>query len=219
MRGFVVNILALLAVFSCPGSCFKFTSSNVASGLKTALSTTLQPLQRRDTSLSSSPANEQTITARDLKDHSLWITFDGFNAEKMNFAIELNDNFQATFSRGIESLSPGFWRVVKYEDGRETVEITHPILPEYMFFFDIWEPTILWRGRLDVENQKIVEGEVITNKKRFGLFPYTETLATWEAQLLTPGEKLPEVKLPSMADMRFVVSSSAVDLLLLHIPQ
>jgi hypothetical protein len=75
-----------------------------------------------------------------------------------------------------------------------------------MLFFDLWEPTILWRGRLDVASSRIVEGEVTTNKKRFGLFPYTETLATFEAELLAPGQKLPTVVLPNFSDLRFTVS-------------
>ena len=55
-------------------------------------------------------------------------------------------------------------------------------------------------------SKKIVDGEVITNKKRFGLFPYTETLATFEAELLIPGQKLPTVVLPKFGDLRFAVS-------------
>jgi hypothetical protein len=45
-----------------------------------------------------------------------------------------------------------------------------------MLFFDLWEASILWRGKLDPFNNKITDGEVITNKKRFGIFPYTEVL-------------------------------------------
>lgn len=74
-----------------------------------------------------------------------------------------------------------------------------------MLFFDLWEPSLLWRGRLDIANNKVVEGEVTTNKKRFGLFPYTETLATFEAELLAPGQKLPTVVLPNFSDLRFTV--------------
>ena len=76
-----------------------------------------------------------------------------------------------------------------------------------MLFFDIWEKNILWRGQLSSDGSRIVNGEVITNKKKFGLFPYTEILATFEADLLTPGMKLPDVKLPSFADLTFVVRS------------
>ena len=82
-----------------------------------------------------------------------------------------------------------------------------------MLFFDLWEPSILWRGRLDMSSNKIVDGEVITNKKRFGLFPYTETLATFEAELLMPGQKLPTVVLPKFGDLRFAVSSTSADYL------
>lgn len=57
-----------------------------------------------------------------------------------------------------------------------------------------------------MNSKKIVDGEVITNKKRFGLFPYTETLATFEAELLIPGQKLPSVVLPKFGDLRFAVS-------------
>ena len=74
-----------------------------------------------------------------------------------------------------------------------------------MLFFDLWEPTLLWRGKIDIANNKIIEGEVTTNKKRFGLFPYTETIATFEAELLSPGKKLPTVDLPSFSDQRFQV--------------
>lgn len=80
-----------------------------------------------------------------------------------------------------------------------------------MLFFDLWEPSILWRGRLDMACNKIVDGEVITNKKRFGLFPYTETLATFEADLLMPGQKLPTVVLPKFGDLRFAVSFTKAD--------
>ena len=65
-------------------------------------------------------------TARDLTGYSLWVKFTGFGAEDMNFGLELLPGFEATFSRGIESESPGFWRVIKYEDGKETLEVTHP---------------------------------------------------------------------------------------------
>ena len=63
---------------------------------------------------------------RDLTGHSLWVKFTGFGVENMNFGIELNANFQAIYSRGLESAYPGFWRVVKYDDGRETLEVTQP---------------------------------------------------------------------------------------------
>ena len=135
----------------------------------------------------------------------MWVTFTGFDVENMNFGLELKStNNEAIFSRGIESSAPGFWRVTN-QDGKEVVEVTHPVLPEYMYFFDLWEKTLLWRGQLDMKNERIVNGQVIANKRRFGLFPYTETLATFEAELLAPGKKLPDVVLPNFADMNFLV--------------
>jgi hypothetical protein len=94
---------------------------------------------------------------------------------------------------------------VKYEDGKESVEITHPLLPEYLYFFDIWEASILWRGTLDMDSGVVVDGEVITNKKRFGLFPYTEVLATWSARVLSPDEQLPDVPVPQLKDQTFLM--------------
>jgi hypothetical protein len=148
--------------------------------------------------------------ARDLTGQSLWVTFTGFGVENMNFGIELKPAFEAAFSRGLESASPGVWRVVKYEDGRETVEVTQPVLPEYMFFFDIWEKQILWRGQIDPSGTKVFDGVVQTNKKRFGIFPYTETLATFTANILERGEKLPDVELPKFRDLSFVVSACTI---------
>ena len=166
-------------------------------------------------SSSSSRRYAESITSesavRDLAGYSMWVTFTGFDVENMNFGLELKStNSEAIFSRGIESSAPGFWRVVK-QDGKENVEVTHPVLPEYMYFFDLWEKNLLWRGELDMNNARIVNGQVLANKKRFGLFPYTETVATFEADLLEPGNKLPDVVLPNFADMNFLVSYFVVD--------
>ena len=73
------------------------------------------------------PLNDGAPTdGRDLTGHSLWVKFTGLGVEDMNFGIELNQNFQAIYSRGLESAFPGFWRVVKYDDGKETLEVTQP---------------------------------------------------------------------------------------------
>mmetsp|Transcript_8986 Transcript_8986/g.8875 ORF Transcript_8986/g.8875 Transcript_8986/m.8875 type:complete len:282 (+) Transcript_8986:100-945(+) len=189
-------IFAVVLLFQIKDSCSFTVSNRFSNRIAVTKSLALQA--------ASGDENE----GRDLTGHSLWIKFTGFGVEDMNFAIELNDKFQAVYSRGLESAYPGFWRVVKYDDGRETVEVTQPVLPEYMLFFDLWEASILWRGKLDPVNNRITDGEVITNKKRFGLFPYTETLATFEADLLMPGKKLPEVELPSFEDLRFAPPDS-----------
>jgi len=142
---------------------------------------------------------------RDLAGNNLWISFTGFGVVDMNFAIELKENFKAVYSRGLESREPGFWRVVRYDDGKETVEITQPLLPEYLYFFDIWEASILWRGELNMATGRVENGEVITNKKRFGLFPYTEVLATFSADLMGPESRLPDVVVPELNDQNFVM--------------
>lgn len=66
------------------------------------------------------------IEGRDLTGYSMWVKFTGLGVENMNFGIELNQKFQAVYSRGLESAFPGFWRVVKYDDGRESLEVTQP---------------------------------------------------------------------------------------------
>lgn len=144
-------------------------------------------------------------SARDLKDHSAMISFSGFGGVvDMPCGMEFKDNFKVGYSRGVESSESGFWRVVKYEDGREQIEATQPVLPEWMFFFDIWESSILWRADLDYENGKLTNGAVITNKKRFGIFNYQEELATFEGELYMPGEKLPDVLVPKSSDQNYL---------------
>ena len=66
------------------------------------------------------------VEGRDLTGFSMWVKFTGLGVENMNFGIELNQKFQAVYSRGLESAFPGFWRVVKYDDGRESLEVTQP---------------------------------------------------------------------------------------------
>jgi hypothetical protein len=52
---------------------------------------------------------------------------------------------------------------------------------------------------------KITDGVVLTNKKKFGLFPYTETLAEFTADIYPPGKKLPEIELPNFKAQQFSV--------------
>jgi len=62
----------------------------------------------------------------------------------------------------------------------------------------------LWRGQLDIIKNMIVDGEVITNKKRFGLFGYTETIATFKGKLLTPDMEFSKVEVPSLREQTWV---------------
>jgi len=121
---------------------------------------------RRGVSKLSMALNEDELAqvSRDLTGYKLSLKFDGFGGIGLVGGMELEDGFKVKFSQGIESIEPGFWRVVKYEDGRECIEATQPVTPEYMFFFDIWEPSILWRGELDFDTMRVVKGEVVTNK-------------------------------------------------------
>jgi hypothetical protein len=139
---------------------------------------------------------------RDLTGYKLWTRFDGFGVQNMTCSIELKDKFVATFGRGIETNEPGLWRVIKYNDGKETVECVQPVLAEYMYLFDLWEPNVLWRGTLDMQANRVVDGEVIANKKRFGVIPYTEIISTWTADIYAPGISLPDVRVPSMKAQR-----------------
>jgi hypothetical protein len=50
----------------------------------------------------------------------------------------------------------------------------------------------------------VKNGQVITNKKRFGIFAYQETLATFEGKVYFPDETLPKVELPNLSDQRFL---------------
>lgn len=139
----------------------------------------------------------------DLTGYKLWSTFNGFGVQNMTNGIELKADFQADFAKGIKANGLGFWRIIGYDDGKVILEATQPILPEYMFFFDIWEKNIYWRGTVDLKTMRVTEGTVITNKKVLGIFPYTETLATFEADLIAPGGSFPDVKFPSFKDQRW----------------
>jgi len=140
----------------------------------------------------------ETSTERpkiDLTGYKLWCKFNGFGVANVTNGIALEDKFAADFSVGITADSPGYWRIVGYDDGRDTLEITHPIPPEYMYFFDLTDKQLLWRGRIDMQRMRVVDGEVLTNKKRFIFFPYTEVVGTFEASLLPPGQPLPELNI------------------------
>lgn len=147
--------------------------------------------------------NAPAVMDSDFTDYKLSLLFDGFGAVEMPALITLGERSSATFSGGIQSLKPGFWRSIK-DGGNDVIEITMPIFPEYMLFFDIWEPAILWRCNVDLSSKSVRDGEVITNKKRFGIIPYTETLATFAGDLLFPGDDVPTLDVPSTKDLSFV---------------
>merc|ERR1711908_88372 len=55
------------------------------------------------------------------------------------------------------------------------------------------------------------DGVVIANKKRFGIFPYTETMAEFTADLLEPTEALPNIKLPKWEDQKLIAPVDFID--------
>lgn len=188
-----LSILILFYICTC---CFSFLSTRSQSLHNKLIK---KHIQKMSTEIS----NDVTASAKDLTGYGMICTFTGLGVENMTCIIEFKKNSEVYFSGGIESLKPGTWRVIKYNDGLEEVEVIHPILPEHMFFLDLWENTILWRGKLDLMNKKIINGEIIANKKRFGFIPYKDTVATFEANLYLPKEKLPVFNIPRFSDQSF----------------
>ena len=83
----------------------------------------------------------------DFVGRTLYCNLKGFGVESLNPCIELNEKSAATFSNGVSSYKPGFWRIIEDKTTNiATIEITHPVPPEYLLFFDIWEQSILWKG-------------------------------------------------------------------------
>ena len=50
----------------------------------------------------------------DLGGYSIVCTANGFGVESLKSLVELQKNYQAKFSRGLES-SSGLWRIIKYK--------------------------------------------------------------------------------------------------------
>jgi hypothetical protein len=132
-------------------------------------------------------------------------TFSGFgDVEGMSCNIELQKDFAVKFSGGLDTPKPGFWRALKLDNGNEVVEATQPVFAEYMFYFDLWEPNLVWKGTLDLENMKVTDGEVFANKKRFGLIPYQDSIATFSGDILPIADKAKMRAMPTFAAQRFV---------------
>lgn len=160
------------------------------------------------TSLLSTPAGvtPSLPEALDLTGYTLSLHFDGFDVKNMTAIISLKEKFSAVFGGGIDSFKPGFWRTIKLESDkdRKILEFTHPLMPEYLLFYDIWESSILWSCDVDTKRKRIVNGKITTNKKYFGVWPYVDTLATFEGSLIAPGETVPFIDVPSLKDLTLV---------------
>ena len=72
------------------------------------------------------------------------------------------------------------------------IELKQSLLADYVLYFNLKESSILWGGTYDKKTNKIIDGTVTTNKKRFGLFPYKETLATFTADVYPAGKFIPD---------------------------
>ena len=147
-----------------------------------------------------------TNTETKLIGTTLLCNYTGFNGLKsMPAYITLQDKSQAKFWGGMESLKPGFWRLISTDKPDYlTLEVTHPVLPEYLLFFDIWEPTILWTGDINIRDNTIQNGKITTNKNKFGIFPYKDELAVFDARLAANLADVPKINLPNFSDQSFI---------------
>jgi hypothetical protein len=148
--------------------------------------------------------SEFKLSAQDMTGYGLLCKFSGFGVVNMTCTMEFKSNNEVKYGGGIESLKPGQWRVIRYNDGRQEVEATLPLLPEHMYLLDLWDSSLLLRGELDMFNMRVSNGEMVTNKKRFGLIPYKETVGTFEADLFSPKDKLPVFDVPKVSDLSFL---------------
>jgi hypothetical protein len=82
-----------------------------------------------------------------LYDCYIQCTFSGFNGLRdMPCNIELQKEFKVKFSGGLDSPEPGFWRAIRLDNGNDIIEATQPVFAEYMFYLDLWEKTLMWKG-------------------------------------------------------------------------
>lgn len=153
-----------------------------------------------------SSIDSTTSSENKLIGTTLLCNYTGFNGlQSMPAYITLQDKSKAKFWSGIESVKPGFWRIIPSENPEfMTLEVTHPVLPEYLLFFDIWEPTILWTGDINIRDNIIQNGKITTNKNRFGIFPYKDEMAVFDARLVANLADVPKLNLPNFSDQSFI---------------
>ncbi len=65
---------------------------------------------------------------KDFVGCTLLCTYTGFGVQNMSALITLRDKSEAIYSGGIESYTPGFWRIFQ-TNNITTIEITQPLLP------------------------------------------------------------------------------------------
>ena len=171
------------------------------------IETTSQQQQQQQVVSASADIEEESelkLSAQDMTGYGLLCKFSGFGVVNMTCTMEFKSNNEVKYGGGIESLKPGQWRVIRYSDGRQEIEATLPLLPEHMYLLDLWDSSLLLRGELDMFNMRVSNGEMVTNKKRFCLIPYKETVGTFEADLFSPKDKLPVFDVPKVSDLSFL---------------
>jgi hypothetical protein len=154
-----------------------------------------------------STLNAEASSEIDFVGYKLWCTFTGFGAVNMTNGIEFKEKSQTDFALGVTASGPRYWRLINNGDNKITIETTHPVRPEYMLFFDIWEPTLLWKGDLDFTSMKVSNGVVLSRKKFLGIFPYTDTIATFTADVLKPEEDFPNIAMPKSIKWTVIITS------------
>eukprot|EP01039_Chlorochromonas_danica_P001907 gene1907-2085_t len=153
----------------------------------------------------SAAINEEQAVRAMLGNSNLAVSFSGFGDIDATCVISLSKRGEVDFSDGLAALQKGMWKIYKAKPTDElwTVEAVHFVRPEYMLFFDIWENFLVWQGKLDVSKLKVIDGKVLNKKKRLGLFPYVDTIATFSADIYTAGQEPPRAVLPSASSLVF----------------
>lgn len=152
---------------------------------------------------------EQTVRAL-LENSNLAVSFSGFGNVNASCVISLSKRGEVDFSDGLAALQKGMWKVYKAKPTDElwTVEAVQFVRPEYMLIFDIWENFLVWQGKVDASKLKVIDGKVLNKKKRFGLFPYVEDIATFSADIYIAGQEPPRAVLPPASALVFEVRHS-----------
>lgn len=119
----------------------------------------------------------------------LYSLYKGFKMERAEVMIYLDhgkteQDFITKFDGTITSYEDGLFRITRDDENTNRyeykIEMIHVVRPDVCFYFDLDEKFIKWTGTLNMQTKTITNGIVTTNKKRFGIIPYVEELATFE---------------------------------------
>lgn len=154
--------------------------------------------------------NDRDQLTQQLVGSNILCNFSGFGVSNMSCVIKLETRTESDFEGSVQASKKGFWRVLSKQENVDVnmplIEVTHIVLPEYLYFFDLSDRKLVWKANYDVANKRIVSGKVVATKKRLGLFPYEETLATFEGQVFLANEKKPVAETINLKLSHLVVS-------------